>query len=81
MVALTKNFNPFTNAVEMRLAKAGSKVKLQLLSSSGAVVAEKEINSASGFIRWELPQNLSKGHYILKAIVDNQMFTNKLIKQ
>jgi hypothetical protein len=73
--------NPFINSIEMRLAKTGSGVRLQLLSASGATVAEKEINSSSGYIKWDLPQSLSKGHYVLKAIVDNEMFTSKLIKQ
>jgi hypothetical protein len=73
--------NPFSSAIEMRLTKAGSKVRLQLLNSSGAVVAEKEVNSSSGYIKWDIPPSLSKGHYIIKAIIDNKMVTSKLIKQ
>lgn len=73
--------NPFTSAIEMRLTKAASKVRLQLLNSSGAVVVEKEINSSSGYIKWDIPPGLSKGHYIMKAIIDNKMVTSKLIKQ
>jgi hypothetical protein len=73
--------NPFTNAIEIRLAGPGSRVRLQLLNLLGAVVAEKEIASSSGYIKWDLPSGLSKGHYIVKAIVGNKMFTSKLIKQ
>lgn len=73
--------NPFTSAIEMRLAKAGARVRLQLISSSGAVVAENEVNSSSAYIKWNLPSSLAKGNYIIKAITDNEMFTSKLIKK
>lgn len=73
--------NPFNNSIDMRLAKAGSRVRLQLLNSSGAVISQKEINSSTGYIKWNIPLSLSSGHYIVKAIVDNRIFTSKLIKQ
>jgi hypothetical protein len=73
--------NPFNNYIEMSFAKGGAVSKLQLFNSLGAVVAEKTITSQSGRVRWDLPQNLSSGGYVFKVIVDDRMFTFKVVKQ
>ena len=73
--------NPFNNYLDLRFAKSGNQVKLQLISTGGAIVAEKTIASPQGQLRWNVPDNLSKGNYILKAIVDGELFTAKLVKQ
>lgn len=73
--------NPFNNYIELGFNKAGSQVLLQLMNELGAVVAEKTIASPAGQIKWNLPSTLSNGNYVVKAIVDNEMFTYKMIKQ
>lgn len=73
--------NPFNTYIDLRFAKAGGLVKLELINTNGALVGEKIISSPQGQIRWDLPNNLSKGNYILKAVVDGQLFTTKLMKQ
>jgi hypothetical protein len=73
--------NPFSSYIEMSFAKGGSVSKLQLFNSLGAIVAEKTITSQPGRVRWDLPQNLSSGGYVFKVVVDDQMFTFKVVKQ
>ena len=73
--------NPFNNYIDMRFANPGTQVKLQLINTEGAMIAEKTMASPQGQMRWNLSNNVSKGNYILKAIVDGQPFTTKLVKQ
>ncbi len=73
--------NPFRNGLDVRFAKPGATARLQLVSVSGAVVAEKQLGSPSGQVHWALPGNLSNGAYILRTVVDGVVFTEKLIKQ
>lgn len=73
--------NPFSNHLNLRFGKTGSKAVVQLINPLGVTVAEKIIASPSGEVRWNLPATLSKGHYILKVLVDGETFTIKTIKQ
>jgi hypothetical protein len=73
--------NPFADFIEVRFAKKLFTVKLQLVTASGAVASEKVFYSISGQVHWQVPQNLARGSYILRAVVDGQLFTNKLVKQ
>jgi hypothetical protein len=73
--------NPFNSYIDLRFGREGSAARLQLINAMGALVAEKIIPSTSGQVRWNLPENLAKGNYIVKAIVDGKQFTSKVIKQ
>lgn len=73
--------NPFTTSLELRFAKPGSKAMLQLLSATGVVLAEKFIPTPQGQIHWQLPGSLSRGAYLVKAVVDGESFVLKVVKQ
>ena len=73
--------NPFESYIDLRFSEAGMQVKLQLINTMGAVVTEKSIRSSSGQLRWNLPSNLARGSYVLKAIADGKQFISKVIKQ
>jgi hypothetical protein len=74
--------NPFTDHIDLRLAKKASIVKLQLFSSGGALVMEKTFNQPQESFRWTIAdKSLSKGIYFLAAIVDNKTFKHKLVRQ
>lgn len=73
--------NPFSTYVDLRFGRAGSTVKLQLINTTGAIVSEKIVISPSGQLRWNLPVYLPVGNYIIKAIVDGEQFTSKIIRQ
>ena len=74
--------NPFKNHIDLRLALKPQSVRLQLVSMNGAIVADKIISNPSEQIRWDLQTSaVSKGAYLLRAIVDGKTFTEKLIKE
>lgn len=73
--------NPFHSDLELGFSNAGSQVKLQLISTTGILLAEKSLTSVQGQIRWNLPANLSKGTYLVKAVADGELFTYKVVKQ
>ncbi|GAA4733759.1 hypothetical protein GCM10023229_09810 [Flavisolibacter ginsenosidimutans] len=73
--------NPFSSYLDVRFAKQGAGAKLQLVGLNGAVLAEKQIANPSGQIRWPLSVNLSNGTYVLRTVIDGEIFVNKLIKQ
>jgi hypothetical protein len=73
--------NPFSTYLDLELRNSGSQVKLQLINGSGMVVAEKMVYSPQGQIRWNLPENLSRGHYFLKAFAGGELFVHKVVKQ
>lgn len=73
--------NPFKTYIDMRFGKPVSSVRLQLVNGTGSVVAEKVIASPAGQIRWDVPSNLSNGNYILRAVLDGEVFTSKVLKQ
>lgn len=73
--------NPFSTYVDLRFQKQGLKAKLQLFNATGAMMAQKIVSEPQGQIRWYLPAQLSRGYYLLKADVDGELFTDKLVKQ
>jgi hypothetical protein len=73
--------NPFSHYIDLRLAKVAHKVNLQLLSATGSLLAEKSFAEPSGLLHWELNKTLGAGSYLLRSVVDGNVFTNKLIKQ
>lgn len=73
--------NPFRNYIDLRLAVKPQSVRLQLISMNGATVTERMIANPSEQIRWDLHYtSVSKGTYLLRAIVDGKIFTEKLVK-
>ncbi len=73
--------NPFKDYIDVRFAKAATVAKLQLSTINGAIISEKVFANTSGQIRWNIPPDLSAGTYVLKAIVDEQVYSKKLVKQ
>jgi hypothetical protein len=73
--------NPFRSYIDVRFAKTATVAKLQLTTVNGAIVSEKMFVNVSGQIRWNVPSDLSAGTYVLKAIVDGQVYTKKLVRQ
>lgn len=73
--------NPFRNYIDMRFGKSSSSVRLQLVNTNGSVVSEKMIANPAGQIRWDVPANLSNGNYILRVLLDGEVFTSKVVKQ
>lgn len=73
--------NPFSNYIELGFNKGGAVVKLQLMNSLGAVVAEKTTGIQSGKMKWDIPSGLSLGNYIVRAVIDNETYSYKVIKE
>lgn len=73
--------NPIKNYIDLGFAKTATQARVQLIAGNGAVVAEKIIRNPAGQMRWELQNNLSAGIYIVKTVVDGQVFTTKLVRQ
>jgi hypothetical protein len=73
--------NPFGNQLELDFKKPVSNLRLQLINTTGARVADKTVAAAQGLYRWDLPANLGRGTYILKAWVDGEMVVLKVVKQ
>lgn len=71
--------NPIDDAINIKLAKTARQIKLQLLSIDGKLVGEKAFYNTSG-VHWQ-PQAMSRGMYILRAMIDGKEFTTKLVKQ
>ena len=72
---------PFNDHLDIRISKPASQVKIQLLNSAGSLVAEKTLTNAWGQMRWDVPGQLSKGTYVVRAVVDGELFVSKTIKQ
>jgi hypothetical protein len=73
--------NPFKSHIDLRFARKAQTVKLQLVSMNGAVVEEKTFSNPSDQTRWTLSRNISTGSYILRATIDNEVFTSKLVRE
>jgi photosystem II stability/assembly factor-like uncharacterized protein len=73
--------NPFKNHIDLRFARKAQTVKLQLVSMNGAVVEEKTFTNPADQTRWTLSRNVSAGSYILRATIDNEVFTSKLVRE
>ncbi|HEV7330746.1 MAG TPA: zinc-dependent metalloprotease [Flavisolibacter sp.] len=73
--------NPFFDHLELGFGKSASQVRLQLINTNGVLVAEKTIAAVQGQYRWNLPANLSRGSYIVKAMVADEVFVMKTVKQ
>jgi photosystem II stability/assembly factor-like uncharacterized protein len=73
--------NPFRSYLDLRLAKPAKTVRLQLVNTAGAVVADKTFNGSYSQLRWEVPSSLSAGTYVLISMADGELFQTKLVKQ
>ena len=73
--------NPFDTYLDLGFGKAGSQARLQLLSATGVLLAEKVVAAPQGQIRWVVPGHLSRGTYLLKVMVDETLFVLKVVKQ
>lgn len=74
------NGNPFKDYIDLGFARSAGEVKLQLVSSSGAVVLEKIFSGVQKKIRWQMPSFITNGAYVLRTLIDGQAFTNKLVR-
>ena len=72
--------NPFRDHLDIRLAKPSVQATLELVHASGAIVARKRISNASGQVRWDLPAGIARGSYVLRAVVDGVVFSEKVVK-
>lgn len=72
--------NPFTSTIHLRFARQSKQMKLQLVTTNGAVVLEKQVANISE-LNWKVPGNLSRGIYLLHVLADDKIFTEKIIKQ
>ncbi len=73
--------NPFKDFIDIRFARQGVGAKLQLFYANGTLLTEKQIANPSGQVNWQLPASLSAGSYVLRTVVDGQVFSFTLIKQ
>lgn len=73
--------NPFTNFIDLRMAKDAAAVRLQLIGSNGTLLAEQTWKNVSGQLHWQLNRDLSAGTYLLRSTVDGKVYTFKLVKQ
>ncbi len=73
--------NPFDRFIKVRLAKTPQhSVQFDLISPSATKLYHKEFGSSDEFTLDFSSINLAKGAYFLRANIDGQLFTHKLIK-
>ncbi|MBB1283961.1 T9SS type A sorting domain-containing protein [Flavisolibacter sp. BT320] len=73
--------NPFGNHLELSFTKPATSIRLQLINTNGTLVAEKAVNAVQGRYQWNLPANLARGTYVVKALADDDVFVMKVVKQ
>ncbi len=73
--------NPFNDFIDLQMANTTSRVKLQLVTIAGEIIAQKEISTPKQQLRWWISNKLSNGIYILKIITDKEVFSFKLLKE
>jgi hypothetical protein len=71
--------NPFSETINIKLAKMALQIKLQLISIEGRVVSEKVFYNTNQ-AQWQLP-GLNDGMYIIRAMIDGKEFSAKAVKQ
>lgn len=72
--------NPFHTSIEYTLERPTSKVHLQLFGMNGNLLWQKDVSNP-GSRNQLIVTGLSNGSYILKAHVDQDVYTFKLIRQ
>ncbi|MBI1344447.1 MAG: hypothetical protein GC171_16110 [Terrimonas sp.] len=74
--------NPFQSQINLRLARQPLRdIRVELLNVSGARVYEGTYGSATVLSIDVSRLGLSKGVYLLRTVVDGELFVNKLVKQ
>ena len=73
--------NPFSNYIDVRFGQEGKQARLQLVTTAGNIVREKVITIPAGQYRWNIPQSLATGTYIIRCIIDENLFSFKAVKQ
>jgi len=73
--------NPFASTIRFSLIKEARQLKVQLINSIGAVVAEKSLEGRQQQVNWSLNRSLASGTYFLQVIADGDSFTEKLIRR
>ncbi|MFL5772247.1 MAG: T9SS type A sorting domain-containing protein, partial [Flavisolibacter sp.] len=73
--------NPFRDHIDVRLSQEARQVKFQLVNTTGSIVTEKQFTNITGQFTWQIPASVSKGTYILRAVVDGNSFSHKVIRQ
>ena len=74
--------NPFKNVIRLGFTnQPGEMVKIRLSDPSGKVLQQSVFKNAVNSIEINTPSYLSKGVYLLEAIVDGTRFTYKLVKE
>lgn len=73
--------NPFIQHIDLRFAQNARQARLQLLSVSGAVVTEKQLVNPTSQYRWQLPSGIAPGTYIVRSVVDGEVFSSKIVRQ
>jgi hypothetical protein len=72
--------NPFTDQIQLRFTRQAKNLRLQLFNANGALVGEKQFTNAYE-ANWQVPAGLSKGVYVMRAVVDGNVTTNRLLKK
>jgi hypothetical protein len=74
--------NPFETFIKVRLAKqTKQKIKIALMNTAGEKLFYKELGNSSEFTIDLSATQLSKGVYFLKAEVDGNSYTRRLVKE
>jgi photosystem II stability/assembly factor-like uncharacterized protein len=72
--------NPFTSYIGLRFAKPVAKLKLELISMSGAVLFKNVYSNPAQQIQWNIP-TLANGTYFIRAILDDEIIARKILRQ
>jgi hypothetical protein len=72
--------NPFRNSINFSLAKQATKVHLELITASGSIIFKKDLNNTGTRNEISLP-SISNGPYVLRAVIDGEVYTFRLIRQ
>lgn len=76
--------NPFKNSMQVKVyADTRSKLSLQMYDMKGRLVKKEEVNVGPGLMNYPVygMQSLSSGMYILEAVLNEQRWTQKVIKE
>jgi hypothetical protein len=72
--------NPFNQHIDLRFSQNAKQTRVQLISISGSVVADKQLTNQVGQYRWQLPGGIPSGTYIIRSVVDGEVFSSKAVK-
>ncbi|MEP7279421.1 MAG: Calx-beta domain-containing protein, partial [Bacteroidota bacterium] len=74
--------NPFSNIIRLGFTnQPGERVTTRLMDGSGKLLQQNEFKHVVNSIEFNAPSYLSKGIYLLEAVVDGTRFTYKLVKE